>query len=173
MSPDDTVDDQDPADDLEQALEEEVEEAFAEELELAAEEADAVAAGAKRPNVFMRLYRGQTSFDFIGNRRWWFGVSAVIILIGIVSLSTRGLNEGIDFKGGRSWLVSSQTLTVAQATTAAKSAGVASPTVVQLTNQLNGQKQIQVTADLTNVPADQQQASLYKVQAALADAAHV
>jgi preprotein translocase subunit SecF len=169
MSPDDTVDDQDPAEDAA----DELEEAFEEELEFAAEEADAVAAGAKRPNVFLRLYRGQTSFDFIGNRRWWFGVSALIILIGIVSLSTRGLNEGIDFKGGRSWLVSSQTLTVAQATTAAKSAGVASPTVVQLTNQLNGQKQIQVTADLTNVPADQEQASLYKVQAALADAAHV
>ena len=169
MSPDDTVDDQDPAEDAA----DELEEAFEEELEFAAEEADAVSAGAKRPNVFLRLYHGQTSFDFIGNRRWWFGVSAVIILIGIVSLSTRGLNEGIDFKGGRSWLVSSQTLTVAQATTAAKSAGVASPTVVQLTNQLNGQKQIQVTADLTNVPADQQQASLYKVQAALADAAHV
>jgi len=169
MSPDDTVDDQDPAEDAA----DELEEAFEEELEFAAEEADAVSAGAKRPNAFLRLYRGQTSFDFIGNRRWWFGVSAVIILIGIVSLSTRGLNEGIDFKGGRSWLVSSQTLTVAQATTAAKSAGVASPTVVQLTNQLNGQKQIQVTADLTNVPADQQQASLYKVQAALADAAHV
>jgi preprotein translocase subunit SecF len=169
MSPDDTVDDQDPTEDAA----DELEEAFEEELEFAAEEADAVAAGAKRPNVFLRLYRGQTSFDFIGNRRWWFGVSALIILIGIVSLSTRGLNEGIDFKGGRSWLVSSQTLTVAQATTAAKSAGVASPTVVQLTNQLNGQKQIQVTADLTNVPADQEQASLYKVQAALADAAHV
>ena len=116
---------------------------------------------------------GETSFDFIGNRRWWFGVSAVIILVGIISLSTQGLNEGIDFKGGRSWLVSSQTLTVAQATDAAKAAGVTSPTVVQLTNQLNGQKQIEVTADLLNVPADQQQADLLKVQAALADAAHV
>jgi preprotein translocase subunit SecF len=159
-TPDDAVDD--PAEDLA--------EAFDEELEFAAESEEA---GGKRPNVFLRLYRGQTSFDFIGNRRWWFGVSAVIILIGVVSLFTQGLNEGIDFKGGRSWLVSSQNLTVAEATTAAKAAGVASPTVVQLTNQLNGQKQIQVTADLPNIPADQQQADLYKVQAALAEAAHV
>ena len=150
-----------------------LEESFDEELELAAELEEAEATGAKRPNVLLRLYRGQTSFDFIGNRRWWFGVSAVIILIGVVSLFAQGLNEGIDFKGGRSWLVSSQNLTVAQATTAAKSAGVASPTVVQLTNQLNGQKQIQVTADLPNIPSDQQQADLYKVQAALAEAAHV
>ena len=152
---------------------EELAEEFDQELEYAAEGEDAQAAGEKRPNVFLRLYRGQTSFDFIGNRRWWFAVSAIIILVGIISLSTRGLNEGIDFKGGRSWLVSSQTLTVAQATTAAKAAGVTSPTVVQLTNQLNGQKQIQVTADLENVTADQQQADLYKVQAALASAAHV
>ncbi len=48
----------------------------------------------------MRLYRGETSFDFIGNRRWWFGVSTLIILLGVISLGVRGLNEGIDFKGG-------------------------------------------------------------------------
>jgi preprotein translocase subunit SecF len=151
----------------------ELAEAFDEELEHAAEREEAEATGAKRPNVFLRLYRGETSFDFIGNRKWYFGISLLIIVIGIVSLSTRGLNEGIDFKGGQSWLVSSQTLTVAQATTAAKAAGVNSPTVVQLTNQLNGQKQIQVTADLATGPAGAQQASLTKVQAALAAAAHV
>ncbi len=168
MSPDDR-DDTEPTEDPEVDLEE----AFEDELEFAAELEAAEETGAKRPNVFLRLYRGQTSFDFIGNRRWWFGVSAVIILVGIISLFTQGLNQGIDFKGGRSWIVSSQTMTVAQATDAAKSAGVASPTVVQLTNQLNGQKQVQVTAELAAVPSDQQQADLYKVQAALASAAHV
>ena len=174
MSDDTTTGDEEPREDaaLPDASEELAEE-FEEELEYAAESEEAEAKGEKRPNFFVRIYRGQTSFDFIGNRRWWFGVSAIIILVGIISLSTRGLNEGIDFRGGRSWLVSSQTLTVAQATTAAKAAGVPSPTVVQLTNQLNGQKQIQVTADLENVSSDQQQADLYKVQAALADAAHV
>jgi preprotein translocase subunit SecF len=162
---DEMVDDADPGVELE--------EAFDEEIEHAAELQEAEATGAKRPNVFLRLYRGETSFDFIGNRKWWFGISAVIIIIGIVSLSTRGLNEGIDFKGGQSWLVSSQNLSVAEATTTATAAGVANPTVVQLTNQLNGQKQIQVTADLANVPAADQQATLLKVQKALADAAHV
>jgi len=151
----------------------ELEEAFDQEIEHAAELQEAEATGAKRPNVFLRLYRGETSFDFIGNRRWWFGISALIIIIGIISLSTRGLNEGIDFKGGQSWLVSSQNLTVAQATTTVTAAGVANPTVVQLTNQLNGQKQIQVTADLANVPQSEQQATLLKVQKALAEAAHV
>ena len=158
---------------LDEALGEELDEEFDQELENAAELEAAAAKGAKRPNVFLRLYRGETSFDFIGNRKWWFGISAVVIIIGIISLSTRGLNEGIDFKGGQSWLISSQTLTVSQATSVAKSAGVANPTVVQLTNQATGKKQIQVTADLNTGTADQQQATLLKVRDALATAADV
>jgi preprotein translocase subunit SecF len=149
---------------------EELEEAFDEELEEAAEEQEAERTGEKRHNVFVRIYRGETSFDFIGNRRWYFGVSAVIILLGIISLSTRGLNESIDFKGGQSWLVTSPTLTVAQATTAAESAGVTQPTVVQLTNEVKHTKQIEVTADLNAKSAEQQAEIGSKVTAALAKA---
>jgi preprotein translocase subunit SecF len=39
-------------------------------------------------------------FDFTGNWRLWFAVSGIIILIGLLSLFTRGLNVGIDFTGG-------------------------------------------------------------------------
>ncbi len=160
-----------PEDEREEAVEDELEEAFDEELTHAAEVADAEAVGAKHPNALLRLYRGQTSFDFIGNRRWWFGISALIIVLGLVSLTTRGLNEGIDFRGGQSWLLSSQTLTVAQATSVVEAAGITQPTVVQLTNQLNGQKQIEVTADLNSLPLGQRQAIETKVQDALAAAA--
>jgi SecD/SecF fusion protein len=38
--------------------------------------------------------------DFVGRRRIWFAVSAVVILIGAVSLGVQGLNLGIDFEGG-------------------------------------------------------------------------
>jgi preprotein translocase subunit SecF len=147
-----------------------LEEAFEEELEFAEERE--THDGTKRPNAFVRLYRGETSFDFIGNRKWWFTISAIIILAGLISLGTRGLNLGIDFKGGQSWLVTSQNLSVAQATSAVESAGVANPTVVQLTNHLNGQKQIQVTVDLNSKSAAQKQALESKVQDALATAAH-
>jgi preprotein translocase subunit SecF len=147
-----------------------LEEAFEEELEFAEErESDD---GAKRPNAFVRLYRGETSFDFIGNRKWWFTISAIIIVAGLISLGTRGLNLGIDFRGGQSWLVSSQNLTVQQATSAVEGAGVANPTVVQLTNHLNGQKQIQVTLDLNSKSQADKQALETKVQDALAAAAH-
>ncbi len=149
-----------------------LEEDFEEELELAEEELEAEEAGEKRHNVLIRLYRGETSFDFIGRRKVWFAASAIVILLGIVSLSTRGLNLGIDFKGGQSWLVTSPTLTVAQATTAVESAGVTQPTVVQLTDQLTHTKQIQVTVDLNSKPVAQRTAIENSVQDALAKAAH-
>jgi SecD/SecF fusion protein len=38
--------------------------------------------------------------DYMGRRNLWFAISGAVILIGIVSLATRGLNLGIDFKGG-------------------------------------------------------------------------
>jgi preprotein translocase subunit SecF len=159
-------------DDVEDDAATELEEAFDEELAFAAEGQAAEEVGEKRHNVFVRLYRGETSFDFIGNRRWWFGVSALIILLGIVSLSTRGLNESIDFKGGQSWLVSSPSLTVAQATTAVEAAGVTQPTVVQLTNEVKHTKEIQVTADLNAKSLEQQTTIQNKVTEALATVAH-
>src|SRR6476659_4601056 len=38
--------------------------------------------------------------DFISRRRLWFGISATVILVSILALGVRGLNLGIDFKGG-------------------------------------------------------------------------
>jgi SecD/SecF fusion protein len=43
--------------------------------------------------------------DFIGKRKIGYIVSAVIIAVCIVSLSTRGLSSGIDFSGGRNYVV--------------------------------------------------------------------
>ncbi len=44
--------------------------------------------------------------DFLGNRKTFYIISSVIILAGIVSLATRGLNLGVDFSGGRNYVVS-------------------------------------------------------------------
>jgi len=38
--------------------------------------------------------------DFMGRMKLWFSISGAVLLIGLVSLATRGLNLGIDFKGG-------------------------------------------------------------------------
>lgn len=45
------------------------------------------------------------NIDFIGIRKKLYIVSGVIILIGIISLATKGLNFGVDFAGGRSYIV--------------------------------------------------------------------
>lgn len=150
----------------------ELEEAFDREIEYVAEEKELEDEGEKPHNVFIRLYRGETSFDFIGRRRWWFLASSIVILLGVISLSVRGLNLGIDFKGGQSWLVSSPTLTVSEATTVAESAGLVQPTVVQLTDQINHTKQIQVTSDLNAKPLAVQHNIENNVTNALAKAAN-
>ena len=62
--------------------------------------------------LFVRLYRGETSFDFVGRRRWWYILSAVIIVAGLASLTTRGFNLGIDFKGGTEWQVPANGLSI-------------------------------------------------------------
>ncbi|MEI7759904.1 MAG: protein translocase subunit SecD [Thermoleophilia bacterium] len=38
--------------------------------------------------------------DFIGKRRLWFGLSATIVVVSVLSLAILQLNLGIDFKGG-------------------------------------------------------------------------
>ncbi|MFV0428070.1 MAG: protein translocase subunit SecF [Arachnia sp.] len=47
-----------------------------------------------------RLYSGQLSYDFIGRRRVWFLISAVVLVVSILTLAFRGLTLGIEFSGG-------------------------------------------------------------------------
>jgi preprotein translocase subunit SecF len=47
----------------------------------------------------MRIFQ-KTSFNFIKHRKIAYIISSVLLLAGIVSLFVRGLNYGIDFKGG-------------------------------------------------------------------------
>jgi SecD/SecF fusion protein len=53
---------------------------------------------------FMGAHGQQTAkwlqIDFMRRRYWWFALSGAIIVAGAISLGTRGLNLGIDFKGG-------------------------------------------------------------------------
>ena len=56
-------------------------------------------------NSYTRNWLDNVHIDFLGMRRKAYLISAVIILAGIVSLFTRGLNPGIDFSGGRSYVV--------------------------------------------------------------------
>jgi preprotein translocase subunit SecF len=66
------------------------------------------------PNLFSgfgRLYRGETTIDFIGKRVFGVAVSLIIVLAGSVSLVFQGLELGIDFRGGVAWEVPAGSLT--------------------------------------------------------------
>ncbi len=47
----------------------------------------------------------KVNFDFLSKRKVGYIVSSTIIVIGFISLATRGLNQGVDFSGGRSYQV--------------------------------------------------------------------
>jgi preprotein translocase subunit SecF len=47
-----------------------------------------------------RVFRGETNIDFIGRRKLWFALSALLILVSAASLIAKGLNYGIEFEGG-------------------------------------------------------------------------
>lgn len=40
------------------------------------------------------------SFNILGKRMIWYGISCIIILAGVISFFTQGFNLGIDFQGG-------------------------------------------------------------------------
>ena len=46
-----------------------------------------------------------TNIDFIGKRKIFYAISIAITVIGIASLIIRGLNPGIDFTGGRTYVI--------------------------------------------------------------------
>lgn len=45
------------------------------------------------------------NINFIGNRKIYYGISGIIIIAGMSMLAVKGLNYGVDFKGGRTYVV--------------------------------------------------------------------
>src|SRR3954466_14029928 len=54
----------------------------------------------KLSNIGHALYEGRVSIDFVGRKWLWYGISAAIVLLALFGLLGRGLNLGIEFKGG-------------------------------------------------------------------------
>ena len=79
-----------------------------------------------------RLYRGETSVNFIGRRRSWYITSALFIVLSIGALAIQGLQLGIEFKGGSSFTVTTPNPSVTEARGAVEEAGVTSEAIVQL-----------------------------------------
>lgn len=106
-----------------------------------------------------RLYRGEVSFDFIGRWKTWYALSAVLILISIGAVAIRGLNLGIEFKGGADFAIPNATCSVeeARATSEQLTGGQAIVTVASSgtmrvqTETLTPDQSISVTSDLAQL----------------------
>jgi preprotein translocase subunit SecF len=78
-----------------------------------------------------RLYSGETSFNIVGNRRRWYSISAIFILLSIGALLIQGLHLGIEFKGGSSYTVNKAGTTVEQARAAVADVDIPGEIIVQ------------------------------------------
>src|SRR6478609_8112675 len=52
------------------------------------------------------LYTGKRSIDFIGRQKTWYAISGVLIVLALVGIFARGLNFGIEFRGGSEYRIS-------------------------------------------------------------------
>ena len=75
-------------------------------------------------SVFTRLFNGQTTYDFIGNRKRWYLVSAFFIALSLIGLLFFRLNPGIEFTGGDLYDFKADGTTVEQVEKVVQDAGV-------------------------------------------------
>ena len=114
-----------------------------------------------------RLYHGETRIDFMGRKRIGLGISALLIVITLISLFAQGLNLGLEFKGGVSWEVPAAAhMTVDQAKAILSANGISeSNSVIQVvTDQKSGSSSLRIQAGEQTLAVQQ------KVQADLATA---
>ncbi|SCX50705.1 protein translocase subunit secF [Klenkia marina] len=86
-------------------------------------EAPTPAAGPKKASLAHRLYNGEAGLDVVGRSRFWYKVTAVVVLVCIASMVFRGFNFGIDFEGGNSFRVPATSAELTQVREAAEEAG--------------------------------------------------
>ncbi len=109
--------------------------------------ADTVDPSAPRRSLRTRLYHGETTFDFVGGFKRWVALSVVVIVIGLVSLVSQGLNLGIDFEGGVVWEVEvgDSGASVEDAQSAVADAGVEATTIQTL--EAEGETRLRVESE--------------------------
>jgi preprotein translocase subunit SecF len=78
-----------------------------------------------------RLYTGETSFNIVENRKRWYSVSAIFLLISLGALVVQGLHLGLEFKGGASYTLNKADVSVEQARASVKDIGIPGEVIVQ------------------------------------------
>lgn len=115
-----------------------------------------------RGSLAHRLYNGEVGLDVVARRRFWFRVTAVVVLLCALTMVFRGFNFGIEFAGGNSLRVPAGTEQLAEVRQAAEDAGAE----VSTAQVVGGDSILLRTAALDNEAED-------AVVAAVAEAAGV
>lgn len=102
-----------------------------------------------RQSLAARLYRGEVSYDYVSRRNRWYTISAVLLIVAFIGLFGRGLNLGLEFRGGAEFVIPGVT-DVAQVKTVAADAGLVDPTVTII----GGDKARILTGELTPEAGD-------------------
>lgn len=98
-------------------------------------------------NNLTRNFLKNTRVDFIALRKWTYAISGALILISIVSIFTKGFTYGVDFTGGRTYVVRfDQPVTAEQVRSAAL---VEFDGAVEV-KQFGGESQMKITTQYKN-----------------------
>jgi preprotein translocase subunit SecF len=112
-----------------------------------------------------RAYRGENDLDFPRWSRRFLVVSAVLVLISLVSLFTRGLELSLEFEGGSSWTVQSQDFEREDAEAVLAEFDAADGAKFQAAETADGTRVLRITSQVADIDTGAQ------VGAALAEAA--
>ena len=95
-----------------------------------------------------RLHRGEVGYDFVGKRKIWYGISILITITAIVGLAVRGLNMGIEFKGGAVFTTPKTSVSVSPGARSTRRTASGHDAIVQKLG--NGGLRIQIASIDTN-----------------------
>ncbi len=98
-------------------------------------------------NNLTKNFLKNTHVDFIALRKWSYIASGIVILISIVSIFTKGFTYGVDFTGGRTYVVRFDQPVTAEAV---RDAAIAEFDGAVEVKQFGGESQMKITTSYKN-----------------------
>lgn len=111
--------------------------------------------GVTRRHRLSDLYHERTNFQFIKHSKRWLIISTTLIVLSLVLWGVRGLNFGIDFRGGTQWSVemaNGKTASVADVRSILSKQGFSDAKVSVLTPPGGGAQTVRVEARVIDDP---------------------
>lgn len=98
----------------------------------------------------MRIFE-KLNYDFLGKRKLFYYISAALFLVGLLNVAFRGLNFGIDFKGGSEIVLQfEQTIDIGTVRSHIENIGLGNVEV----KTFGGETGVLVRTELQQIPAD-------------------